>query len=107
MAIIVYRNISLQRSLLCEINVMNVFNTDLIFTPEVFILCKKYEDKGNQGRQILCRSLYVYQVLYNFLAKTLARQVEIKYRSVQRLFKAMKTCVIFNVSLAKTERNTW
>ena len=37
-----FRNISFSCFLLDEINVMNFLNTGLIFTPEVFILCKKY-----------------------------------------------------------------
>ena len=36
-----FRNISFSRFLLYEINIMNFLNTSLIFTPEVFILCKK------------------------------------------------------------------
>ena len=36
-----FRNISFSQSLLYEINFMNFFNTSLIFTPEVFLLCKK------------------------------------------------------------------
>ena len=34
------RNLSFSRSLLYETNTMNYFNTGLIFTPEVLILCK-------------------------------------------------------------------
>ena len=34
-------NISFSHSLLYETNIMDFFNTGLIFTPEVFILCKK------------------------------------------------------------------
>ena len=34
-------DISFSRFLLYEINIMNFLNTGLIFTPEVFILCKK------------------------------------------------------------------
>ena len=36
-----FRDISFSRFLLYEINIMNFLNTSLIFTPEVFILCKK------------------------------------------------------------------
>ena len=36
-----YLNISFSRSLLYEMNIMDFFNTGLIFTPEVFILYKK------------------------------------------------------------------
>ena len=35
-----YRDISFSRFLLLEINITNFLNTGLIFTPEVFILCK-------------------------------------------------------------------
>ena len=36
-----FDNMSLSRSLLYEINIMNFFHTPLALTPEVFILCKK------------------------------------------------------------------
>ena len=36
-----FRNISFSVTLLYEINIMNFLNTGLIFSPEVFILCKK------------------------------------------------------------------
>ena len=36
-----FRNISFSLSLLYEINIMNFLKTGLIFTPEVFVLCKK------------------------------------------------------------------
>ena len=36
-----FRNTSFSRSLLYEINIINFFNTGLIFTKEAFILCKK------------------------------------------------------------------
>ena len=36
-----FRNISFSRFLLYEINIMNILNIGLIFTPEVIILCKK------------------------------------------------------------------
>ena len=39
-------NISFSRSLLYEINIINFFNAGLIFTPEVFILCKKVWELG-------------------------------------------------------------
>ena len=40
-------NIIFSRSLLYEINIMNSFNAGLIFTPEVFIPCKKvWEPRG-------------------------------------------------------------
>ena len=36
-----FDNMSLSRSLLYEINIMNLFHTRLTLTLEVFILCKK------------------------------------------------------------------
>ena len=36
-----FDNMSLSRSLLHEINIMNLFHTRLTLTLEVFILCKK------------------------------------------------------------------
>ena len=38
--------------------------------------------------------------------KKLARQIEIKNRSAERLLATMKTFITLNVPLAKTERNT-
>ena len=43
-----FRNISLSHSLLYEIN-MIFFNTSLILTPEVFILCKKLSGPRRPG----------------------------------------------------------
>ena len=42
-----FRNISFSRFLLCEINITKILNTGLIFTPEVFTLCKKV--RGPRG----------------------------------------------------------
>ena len=36
-----FDNMSLSRSLLYEINIMNLFHTRLTLTLEVFVLCKK------------------------------------------------------------------
>ena len=36
-----FRNISFSHSLLYEINIINFIKIGLIFTPKVFILCKK------------------------------------------------------------------
>ena len=44
-----FRNINFSRSLLYEINIVNFFNTDLTFTPEVFISCKKIWDSRGPG----------------------------------------------------------
>ena len=44
-----FRNINFSRSLLYEINTMNSFNTGLIFTPEVFILCKQVRESRGPG----------------------------------------------------------
>ena len=44
-----FRNINFSCSLLYEINIMNFLNTGLIFTPEVFILCKKVQGEWGAG----------------------------------------------------------
>ena len=46
-----FRDINFARFLLYGINIMNFLNTVLIFTPEVFILCKNVW--GTEGPWIL------------------------------------------------------
>ena len=45
-----FRNISFSRFLLYEINIMNFLKTSHVFTPEVFVLCKKvWRPRGLQA----------------------------------------------------------
>ena len=52
--------ISLSRSLLHEVNIMNFFNTGLIFTLEVVILCKKlWRARGPRTVNFRCTYWYI------------------------------------------------
>ena len=58
--------ISLPLSLLHEINTMNFFNTALIFTPEVVILCKKTmaPEGAEDGELLICLLIYSNKFAY-------------------------------------------
>ena len=47
-----FRNISFSRFLLYEINIMSFFKTNLIFTPDVLVLCKKVSGPRGPGSWI-------------------------------------------------------
>ena len=100
-----FHNISFSRSLLYELNIMN-FLMQVSFSPQKYLFyIKKYEGSGDQAVEVcglwilMYWSLYVYQVLYDFL-KRFARQIEIKNWSAERLLAAMRI-ILLNVPLAK------
>ena len=56
-----FRSISLPRSLLHKINTKNFFDTSLIFTPELAILCKKnMASEKAENREFL-----IYLLIYS------------------------------------------
>ena len=48
-----FRDVSFSHFLLYEINIMNFLSKGLIFTPEVFISCKKYGGREGCGPWVL------------------------------------------------------
>ena len=93
---------------------MNFLNTSIIFTTEVFILCKKVWRPRRPGAvnfDILVAVCLPGFVPFGYwtvsFLERLAREIEIKNRSAERLLPAMRTFIMLNVSLAKTEWNAW
>ena len=89
---------------------MNFLSTSIIFTTEVFILCKKvWRPRRPRAANF---DILVAVCLPGFVPfgywtvpflERLARQIEIKNRSAERFLPAMRTFIMLNVSLAKTE----
>ena len=83
MAIIIFTNyncfhsISLPHSLVHEIQIMNFFNTGLIFTPEVVILCKKTMAREGAGDH----KFLIYLLIYSNRLAYLELITVLAYRS--------------------------
>ena len=89
-----FRNISFSGSLLYKRNIMNSFNTGLIFSPEVFIPCKKVSKPREPGvvnfdmPVSILVSILVYILVSRFcitFLKRMIRQIENENRSVEKL----------------------
>ena len=88
-----FRNISFSCSLLYKTNIMHSFNTGFIFSPEVFIPCKKVSKPKEPGAvnfdipvSILV-SILVYILDSRFcitFLKIMVRQIENENRSVEK-----------------------
>ena len=64
-----FRNISFSRSLLYEINFMNFIITGLIFTPGLFILCKKVSGPRGLGALNFNITVFgIYKTSFRLLA---------------------------------------
>ena len=70
-------------------------------------MCKGIGIEEGEGCEMLYTAIYIFtKVCITFLER-LARQTEIKRRSVERLLPPKRIFIMLNVPLAKTERNTW